>query len=138
MLFDDKIVRILKTSRRIAVVGLSPKPVRPSHQVAAYLLAAGYEVVPVNPGQDEILGRQCYPNLESIPGSVDIVDIFRKAADVPSVVDSAILVGAKVVWMQEGIINEGAARRAETAGLDVVMDYCIKVAHQDLINMQVL
>ena len=138
MLFDDKITKILKTCRRIAVVGLSPKPARPSHQVAAYLLAAGYEVVPVNPGHDKILGRQCYPDLESIPGPVDIVDIFRRAADVPPVVDSAIVIGAKVVWMQEGIINEEAAQRAAAAGLEVVMDNCLKVAHQNLVNMKVL
>ena len=131
MLFNEKIINILKKSRRIAVVGLSPKSARPSHQVAAYLLTAGYEVVPVNPGHDKILGRQCYPNLEAIPGSVDIVDIFRKAADVPPIVDSAILIGAKVVWMQSGIINEEAARRAEAAGLKVVMDRCLKVVHQN-------
>ncbi len=129
---NDKIAHILTTASRIAVVGLSPKTARPSYQVAAYLIAAGYEVIPVNPGHSEILGAKCYPDLESIPVSVDIVDIFRKAVDVPPVVVSAIAIGAKVIWMQSGIVNAEAAELAEDAGLKVVMDYCIKIAHSEL------
>ena len=123
---------ILRNCRTIAVVGLSPKPSRPSHMVAAYLLRAGYEVIPVNPGQDEILGRRCYPSLTAVPGRVDLVDIFRNPADVPPIVDEAIAIGARVVWMQLGIVNHEAARKAEAAGLQVVMDRCLKVDHQHL------
>jgi predicted CoA-binding protein len=128
---NNKIADILNASKRIAVVGLSPKPSRPSNQVAAYLIAAGYEIIPVNPGQSEILGCKCYPDLESIPVPVDIVDIFRKSEDVLPVVSSAIAIGAKVVWMQSGIVNQQAAELAEQAGLQVVMDSCLKVAHSE-------
>ncbi|MBU0730920.1 MAG: CoA-binding protein [Proteobacteria bacterium] len=123
---------ILKKYKTIAVVGLSPKITRPSNQVADYLIRAGYEVIPVNPGQNEILGRTCYPDLLSIPESVDLVDIFRKPEDVPAVVDEAIAIGAKVIWMQLGIINDEAAKKATAAGLTVIMDRCIKVDHQNL------
>ncbi|NOX24898.1 MAG: CoA-binding protein [Deltaproteobacteria bacterium] len=129
---NDNIANILAAARRIAVVGLSPKPARPSHKVAVYLLAVGYEVIPVNPGHSEILGCKCYPDLESIPGRVDIVNIFRRAAEVPAIVTSAIVAGAKVVWMQSGIVNEEAAVLAVEAGLTVVMDHCIKIAHSKL------
>lgn len=123
---------ILKKYKTIAVVGLSPKITRPSNQVADYLIRAGYEVIPVNPGQSEIFGRTCYPDLLSIPESVDLVDIFRKPEDVPAVVDEAIAIGAKVIWMQLGIINDEAAKKATAAGLTVIMDRCIKVDHQNL------
>ena len=128
-----EISRILKSFRNIAVVGLSPKENRPSNQVARYMIDAGYNVIPVNPGQEEILGRKCYPDLESIPEPVEVVDIFRRSEDIPPVVKSAIGIGAKVVWMQLGIINDDAAEEAKDAGLSVIMDRCIKVDHQSLI-----
>ncbi|MFP7754022.1 CoA-binding protein [Thermodesulfobacteriota bacterium B35] len=117
----------------IAVVGLSPKPERPSNQVARYLQEAGFRIIPVNPGQDEILGCPCYPDLRAIPGSVDVVDIFRRADRVEPVVRDAMAIGARVVWMQEGIVNEPAARLAEEAGLIVIMDRCMKVDHQQFV-----
>lgn len=129
-----EISRVLKKYRNIAVVGLSPKGNRPSNQVAAYLLAAGYNIIPVNPGQQEILGRKCYPDLESIPEEVDIVDIFRRPEDIPPLVESAIRIGAKVVWMQQGIVNEAGAARAREAGLTVVMDRCLKIDHHNLLG----
>ncbi len=126
-----ELTALLKSARRIAVVGLSPKPARPSHQVAVYLLAAGYEVIPVNPGHDRLLGLAAYPDLRSVPGRVDIVDIFRRADEVPAIVEEAIAIGAKAVWMQLGIVHQDAAARAATAGLAVVMDRCIMVDHQN-------
>lgn len=128
----QEIYQILKQYNTVAVVGLSPKPERPSNMVARYLLGAGFTVIPVNPGQNEILGRACYPNLLSIPGPVDIVNIFRRPEHVPPIVDDAIAVNAEVVWMQEGIVNEEAARRARDAGLIVIMDRCIKKDHETL------
>lgn len=128
-----EINRLLNKYRNIAMVGLSQKTTRPSNQVATYLLAAGYHVIPVNPGQVEILGQKCYPDLESVPEPIDIVDIFRKPADIHPIVESAIKVGAKVIWMQLGIVNEEAAAMAEKAGLQVIMDRCIKIDHQNLI-----
>jgi len=124
---------ILKNSKTIAVVGFSPKPHRPSHQVACYLMEAGYTIIPVNPGQDSILGLTCYPNLQAIPTRVDMVDIFRRSETVLPIVDDAIAIGAKYIWMQEGIVNEAAAAKAETAGLLVVMDRCTKIDHMNLL-----
>lgn len=121
---------ILRRYKTIAVVGLSPKPSRPSFQVASYMLAAGYRIIPVNPGQRQILGQQCYPDLESVPEPVEIVDVFRKSVEVPSVVASAIAVGAKVIWLQLGIVHEAAAQKARAAGLEVVMNRCLKIDHQ--------
>jgi predicted CoA-binding protein len=133
MLVDLAQIRhLLATSRTIAVVGLSPKESRPSNMVARYLLSAGFRVIPVNPGQETILGLPCYPDLAAIPEPVDIVDIFRRADEVGPVVDEAIAMGAKAVWMQEGIVNEAAATTARMAGLTVVMDRCIKTDHQQL------
>ena len=126
------ISQILKDTKVIAVVGLSGKENRPSNQVARYLLAAGYTIIPVNPGQEEILGQKCYPNLTAIPTPVDVVDIFRRAEDIPPIVEEAIAIKAKVVWMQQGIINEEAAARARQAGLTVIMDRCMKVDHMNL------
>ena len=119
---------ILRESRTIAVVGLSDKPDRPSYGVAKYLQTHGYRIVPVNPALTEVLGERSYPDLASIPGPdpVDVVDIFRRAEDVPSVVEAAIAKGAKAVWMQEGIIHSAAAERARSAGLQVVMNRCMK------------
>ena len=123
---------ILKNSQVIAVVGLSGNPERPSNIVAAYLMDNGYTVIPVNPREDEILGLKSYPDLSSVPQKVDVVDIFRKPEDVPPLVEDAIKIGAKTVWMQEGVINEEAAARARDAGLDVVMDKCMKKEHEKL------
>lgn len=128
----QKIRAILRDNKVIAVVGLSPKPERPSNQVARYMLDAGYRVIPVNPGQDEILGLPCYPDLLSVPEDVDIVTIFRRPDEVMPVVRDAVAKGARVVWMQQGIINEEAAKLAEENGLQVIMDRCIKVDHQQL------
>jgi hypothetical protein len=129
----EKIRSILLDNRVIAVVGLSPKPDRPSNRVARYMLQAGYEIIPVNPGQDVILGLKCYPNLAAVPRRVDIVNIFRRPEQVEPVVREAIAAGAGVVWMQQGIINEPAARLAEENGLTVIMDRCISVDHQNFI-----
>ena len=120
---------ILERYKKIAVVGLSPKMHRPSHAVAAYLDNAGFEITPVNPGHTEILGKTCYSNLKEIPSPVEIVNIFRRSELVEAIVEDAIEVGAKVIWMQSGVFNEKAARLAVDAGLEVVMDTCIKIEH---------
>ncbi len=122
-------LRILRQYKRVAMVGLSANPYRPSHFVAIYLMAHGYEVIPVNPREKEILGQKCYPSLTAIPGPVDIVDIFRDPSAVPGIVEESIQIGAKVVWMQLGVIHEAAAQRAREAGLEVVMDRCMKIEH---------
>ena len=121
----DPIAEMLKSARTIAVVGLSSKRYRPSYGVAAYMQSAGYRIIPVNPNETEVLGEKCYARLEDVSEKVDIVDIFRRSELVPEVVESAIRIGAKAVWMQEGVVNEEAARRAREAGLEVVMDLCI-------------
>ena len=123
---------ILNFSRVVAVVGLSSKPGRPSYRVASYLKEQGYKIIPVNPGEKEISGELCYPDLASIPEPVDVVDIFRRSEDVPPIVEEAIRIGAKAVWMQEGVINEEAAARAREAGLGVVMDKCMRKEHLKL------
>ena len=120
---------VLHTAKTIAVVGFSPKVNRPSHMVGCYLMQAGFCVIPVNPGHSEICGVTCYPDLVSIPVPVDVVDIFRRSEDVMPVVAEAIAIGAKVIWMQQGIVNHEAAALAEKAGLVVIMDRCIKVDH---------
>ncbi len=122
---------LLRDAKTIAIVGLSPKENRPSNMVARYLLAAGYTVIPVNPGHDEILGLRCYASLSDIAHPIDIVDIFRNAADVPPIVAEAVQIGARAVWMQLGIVNEEAAAFARHHGLTVVMDRCIKIDHQN-------
>jgi len=122
-------LRILQRYRRIAMVGLSSNPFRPSHFAAIYLMSEGYEVIPVNPRESQVLGRQSYPSLAVVPGPVEIVDIFRETAAVPAIVDEAITTGAKVIWMQLGVIHEEAAERARQAGLEVVMDRCMKIEH---------
>ena len=123
---------ILNSSRVVAVVGLSPKPDRPSYRVASYLKEKGYRIIPVNPGIKRVLGETSYPDLVSIPEPVDVVDIFRRSEEVPPIVEEAIKIGAKVVWMQEGVINEEAASRAEEAGLQVVMNKCMRKEHLKL------
>lgn len=124
--------RILERYKRIAMVGLSANPFRPSHFAAIYLIAHGYDVTPVNPRETEILGRRSYPSLRDVPGPLEIVDIFREPSAVPAIVDDAIVLGAKVVWMQLGVIHEAAAEKAKQAGLQVVMDRCIKIEHARL------
>jgi predicted CoA-binding protein len=125
----DDISAILKNSKTVAVIGLSPKPDRPSHEIAQYLLAHGYRVIGVNPGHPEILGQKVYKTLADVPEPVDIVDIFRDPSAVPGIVDEAIAKGAKTVWMQLGIVHNDAAERARAAGLNVVMNKCILVEH---------
>ena len=127
-----EIAQILKSSKTIAVVGLSPKPERPSHGVSAYMQAHGYRIIPVNPGHDQILGEKVYKTLLEVPGSIDIVNIFRDPAAVPEIVDQAIQKKAKVVWMQEGIVHNTAAEKARAAGLQVVMNKCIYKEHAKL------
>ncbi len=123
---------ILEQVKVIAVVGLSRRESRPGYYVPAYMHAAGYRIIPVNPYLEEALGEKAYPDLLSIPETVDKVLIFRRSEDVTPVVDDAIEIGAKVVWMQLGIINEEAAAKARAAGLQVVMNSCIKIDHQRL------
>jgi predicted CoA-binding protein len=124
--------RILQQNRVIAVVGLSANWYRPSYFAAKYLQEHGYRIIPVNPRYEEILGEKCYPTLCDIPEPVDVVQIFQRADQVLPFGEEAIDIGAKVVWMQLGIVNEEAAERARQAGLDVVMDRCMKIEHARL------
>lgn len=128
----DFIEKILRGSKTVAIVGISDKPERPSHRVAKYLKEHGYRIIPVNPKLDEVLGEKCYDGLEAIPYDIDIVDIFRKSNDVYPIVEAAIIKGVKVIWMQEGVINEEAAAMAIKADLDVIMDRCILKEHNKL------
>lgn len=123
---------ILNSRRVVAIVGLSPKPDRPSYRVASYLKEQGYRIIPVNPRAREILGEVCYPDLSSIPEAIDVVDVFRRSKEVLVVVEEAIKIRAKALWMQEGMINEEAAARAREAGLLVVMDKCMFKEHHKL------
>jgi predicted CoA-binding protein len=133
---DDRTLRqILKDTKVIASVGLSSNPLKESYGVAQYLIDQGYRVIPVNPTTDRILNEKAYPDLLTIPEKVDAVQIFRRPEDVPPVVEQAIQIGAKVVWMQEGIVNEAAAQAARTAGLQVVMDRCMRVEHRRLVHV---
>jgi uncharacterized protein len=129
---NDTIADILKNYKTIAVVGLSSNPRRPSFGVTQYMQSAGYRIIPVNPNETEVLGEKCYPRLEDIPKSqpIEIVDIFRRSANIPPVVDGAITIGAKIIWMQQGIENEKAAAKARAAGLFVVEDACILIEHR--------
>ena len=122
-------IRILEQYKRIAMVGLSSNPFRPSHFAAIYMMSEGYEVTPVNPRETQVLGRPSYASLHDVPGPIEIVDIFREPAAVPAIVEEAIAVRAKVVWMQLGVVHEAAAERAREAGLEVVMDRCVKIEH---------
>ncbi len=130
---DQDLKRLLEQAKTVAVVGYSNKPDRPSNEVAKALQAAGYAVYPVNPTLQSTETERIYASLADIPVPIDVVDIFRRAEDVPEVVEAAIAVGAKAVWMQLGIVNEAAARRAEEAGLAVVMDHCMKVERRRLL-----
>ena len=127
---------ILKTCQTVAVVGLSPKPNRPSNMVSSYLKENGYKIIPVNSRASEILGEVCYTNLSSIPEPVDVVNIFRRPKEAAAIVEEAIKIGAKAVWMQEGVINEEAAARAREAGLPVVMDKCMLKEHRKLQKLE--
>ena len=123
------IKEILTKYRTIAVVGLSPDSGKPSHEVAAYLKRAGYRIIPVNPAVAEVFGEKSYPTLADVPEEVEIVDVFRRSEFVPEIVEQAIAKGAKVVWMQEGVVHQEAAQRAREAGLEVVMDRCMLKEH---------
>jgi len=127
---SDVVAQILRGVKTIAVVGLSSNPMRASHEVAEYLKNAGYRIIPVNPNETEVLGEKAYARLEDVPEPVDIVDVFRRAEEVPGVAESAIGIGAKVLWMQLGIENAEAAERARAAGLVVVEDSCLMVEHR--------
>ena len=129
---EETIIAILKRSKTVAIVGLSPKPERDSLHVAKYLQAEGYRVIPVNPTVDEVLGQKSYPDLASVPEKIDLVDIFRRPEHIPSIVEEAIAQGIPAVWMQLGIRNQEAAERARSAGLLVVMDRCINLEHARL------
>jgi predicted CoA-binding protein len=127
---SDVVTQILREAKTIAVVGLSSNPMRASHGVAEYLKSAGYRIIPVNPNETEVLGEKAYARLEDVPEAVDIVDVFRRAEEVPGVAESAIRIGAKVLWMQLGIENAEAAGTARAAGLVVVEDACLLVEHK--------
>jgi predicted CoA-binding protein len=134
MIVDDVagLRRVLLGNRVIAVVGLSPSWNRPSYFAAKYMLEHGYTIVPVNPAATEILGRKCYPDLASVPVKVDLVDVFRKPEDALPIAEEAIRIGAKCLWLQLGVINREAAEKASAAGLDVVMDRCVKIEYARL------
>jgi predicted CoA-binding protein len=125
---------MLQDARRIAIVGISPKPLRPSNEIAQYLRAAGYTLIPINPAYGEILGEKCYPSLSEAPGPIDIVDVFRRPEEVMAVAEEAIAAGAGCLWLQSGVIAPGAGRLAAEAGLKTVMDRCIKVEHAALLG----
>ena len=131
---DETMKEILQSAKTIASVGLSSNLDKESYWIGSYLKDQGYRLIPVNPTADEILGEKAYADLESIPDQIDVVQVFRRSEDVPPVVDSAIKAGAKVVWMQAGIVNEEAAQKAREAGLEVVMDACMRITHQRLIG----
>jgi predicted CoA-binding protein len=132
---EEEIKKILSSSKTIAVIGISPREDRPSYIVASYLKLKGYRIIPVRPDGEWILGEQVYHSLLEIPKEirVDVVDIFRRSEDVPPIVEEAVQRGAKVVWMQEGVIHKEAGEKAEKAGLKVVMDRCMKKEHQRLL-----
>ena len=129
---SSSIANLLRTSHTIAVVGLSDKRWRPSHGVSEYMQQAGYRIIPVNPALSEVLGEKSYPDVRAVPEAIDIVNIFRRSEFVPEIVEEAIRVGAKAVWMQEGVVHERAAKRAREAGLVVVMDRCLLKEHRKL------
>jgi hypothetical protein len=126
------IPEILKSAHTIAVVGLSSNPMRPSNGVAEYLKRAGYRIIPVNPNESQVLGEKSYARLEDIPEKIDLVDVFRRSEHVPEIVESAIRIGARALWMQEGVIDDAAAEKARQAGLAVVMDRCTLKEHRKL------
>jgi predicted CoA-binding protein len=125
MMNDEQMAAMLRGSKTIAVVGLSSNPMRPSFGVSRFLQRQGYRIIPVNPNETEVLGERAYPSVKDVPDAIDIVNIFRRPARVPEVVDQALEKGARCIWMQEGIVNHEAARKAEAGGIPVVMDRCI-------------
>lgn len=129
-----EIEEILRNSKVIAIIGVSRNPEKDSHKVAKYLMEKGYKVIPVNPNAKEILGRKCYPRLEEVEGKIDVVDIFRPPEEVPEIVETAKKKGAKVVWMQVGIVNNQAAEKAKKMGMRVVMNKCIMLEHKRLLG----
>lgn len=129
-----KIPDLLRSAHTIAVVGLSSNPMRPSNGVSEYMKRAGYRIIPVNPNETEVLGEKSYARLEDVPDPIDVVNVFRRPQFVPEIVESAIRIGAKAIWLQEGVIHEAAARRAQQAGLDVVMDRCILKEHRKMLR----
>ena len=129
---DEEIIHFLKSIKRIAIAGLSSNPARPSHDVARFLLSKGYEVIPVNPKETEVLGQKAVSNLRSIPGTTDLVDCFRRSEAIEPIAEEAIAIDARCLWMQLGVVNEKAKMRARAAGLAVVMDRCIKIEHAGL------
>lgn len=131
---EARIEALLRHARRIAVVGCSPKPDRPSHQIAAFLIERGYEVFPVHPRAKTILGRKVCPTLADIPQSIDIVDVFRKPEFTPQIAREAVTIGARALWLQQGIVSEEAWQIATDAGLDCIMDRCIAVMHRLLVR----
>ena len=135
---DQMMKEILLSAKTVASVGLSSNQQKESFWIASYLKEQGYRVIPVNPTANEILGEKAYPDLSAIPEKVDVVQVFRRPEDVPPVVDEAIKIGAKVVWMQEGIVHEEAARKAREAGLQVVMDACMRATHRRLVGPKLI
>jgi len=131
---DQQIKDLLRSAHTIAVVGLSSSRLRASYGVAQYMQSAGYRVIPVNPNEQQVLGEKAYARLEDVPEKIDVVDVFRRSEFVPAVVDSAIGIGARAIWMQEGVADEAAAQRARAAGLFVVMDTCILKEHRRLLR----
>lgn len=136
MTSPDLFQRVLSTCKTVAVVGLSPNPERDSHEVARYMQAHGYHIVPINPNATEVLGERCYPSLTTAAAAlalqgerIDMVDCFRRSADIPPIADEAIAIGASCLWLQIGVVNETAAETARAAGLDVVMNRCLMVVH---------
>jgi uncharacterized protein len=134
----DALRQILTSIKTIAVVGLSDKPDRPAHHIPAYLQSEGYRIIPVNPTLTEVLGEKAYPDLRSVPVPVDVVQVFRRAEDVPAIVEDAIAIQAPIIWMQSGVVNEDAATRAEAAGMVVVMDICMGATHRYLRSLGAL
>lgn len=130
----EEIINLLQRCRRIAVVGLSPKPVRPSHRVASALQKFGYSIVPVRPALDEVLGEKAYPDLYAVPGHLDLVDVFRAPEHVDLIVDACIALQIPALWLQDGVVNEEAALRARSHGITVVMDRCIYRDYRDFIK----
>ena len=131
---DARVAEILRTMKRVAVVGISDKPERASHGITRFLLGLGVEVFGVNPMLEEVLGIKVYPALADVPGPIDVVDVFRRSEAVPPIVDEAVAAGAATVWLQEGVVHEAAARTARDAGLDVIMDRCIYKEWLRLLN----
>lgn len=131
---DQQIEDLLRSAHTIAVVGLSSSRFRASYGVSQYIQSAGYRIIPVNPNEREVLGEKAYARLEDVPEKIDIVDVFRRSEFVPEIVDAAIRVGARAIWMQEGVADEAAAQRARDAGLFVIMDACILKEHRRLIG----